>query len=75
MIDEYSKRQGRLVLVFRIIDLAGFSLAPSLFAPKEVKEGKEMVKQAGEAVKNTYPTTTFKNFLCNAPAADLFMRC
>ena len=30
-----------------------------------------MVKTAGDAVKNTYPTTTFKNFLCNAPAASI----
>ena len=71
VIDEFSKRLGKMVLIFRIIDLTGFSLAPNFFASREVKEGKEMVKTAGDAVKNTYPTTTFKNFLCNAPAASI----
>ena len=74
MIDEFSKRLGKMVLIFRIIDLTGFSLAPNFFASREVKEGKEMVKTAGDAVKNTYPTTTFKNFLCNAPAASIAAR-
>jgi hypothetical protein len=28
------------------------------------------VKQVGKEVKDAYPTTTFKNFLINAPAAS-----
>jgi len=71
VLDELSRRQGRMVLMFRIIDLHGFSLAPSFFASSEVKQGEALVKLAGKEVKDAYPTTTFKNFLINAPAASV----
>jgi len=71
LIDELSRRAGRMVLIFRVLDLAGFSLAPNLFPSSEVKQGEALVKLAGKEVKDAYPTTTFKNFLVNAPAASI----
>jgi hypothetical protein len=70
VIDELSRRQGRMCLIFRVLDLHGFSLTGSLFASAEVKQGEALVKQVGKEVKDAYPTTTFKNFLINAPAAS-----
>ena len=70
VIDELSRRQGRMCLIFRVLDLHGFSLTGSLFASAEVKQGEALVKQVGKEVKDAYPTTTFKHFLINAPAAS-----
>ena len=70
VIDELSRRQGRMCLIFRVLDLHGFSLSGSLFASAEVKRSEALVKQVGKEVKDAYPTTTFKNFLVNAPAAS-----
>ena len=64
-------RAGRMVLIFRVVDLVGFSIAPNPFRSSDVKQGEVMVKSAGKEIKETYPTTTYKNFLINAPAASI----
>ena len=36
---------------------------------KREKEGEKLVKEAGRPFADAYPTTTYKNFLINLPAA------
>ena len=36
-----------------------------------MKEGEATVKAVGKEFKDTYPTTTYKNFIFNAPAASV----
>jgi len=71
VLDELSTRQDRLVLMFRVLDLAGVSLTPNPFRSSDVKKGEGMVKSAGKEVRDAYPTTTYKNCLINAPAASI----
>ena len=71
IIDELSQRSGRLVFIFRIIDLLGMSLTQNPFRSSVIKQGEVMVKAVGKEVKDSYPSTTFKNFIINAPAGDL----
>jgi hypothetical protein len=68
VIDELSRRHGRLVLTLRILDMTGIQLV-KLFQPKADKEGERIVKEAGKPLADAYPTTTYKNFLINLPAA------
>lgn len=68
LIDELSRRQGRLVLMCRVMDMTGLKLV-NPFKSKDEKEGEKAFKDASGQVRETYPTTTFKNFLINLPAA------
>ena len=36
---------------------------------KQEKDGERLVKEAGKPFADAYPTTTYKNFLINLPAA------
>jgi len=71
IIDELSRRSGRLILIFRIIDLLSMSLTQNPFRSSVIKQGEVMVKAVGKEIKESYPSTTSKNFIVNAPAGDL----
>ena len=96
IIDELSRRQGRLVrtchreppgptahgltssltnpltrlqvLMFRCFDMTGFKMIKA-FQSREEKEGERAFKEASGIASKVYPTTTFKNFFFNLPAA------
>jgi len=69
VIDELSRRQGRLVLMFRCFDMTGFKMIKA-FQSKQDKEGEKAFKEASGVASKVYPTTTFKNFFFNLPAAS-----
>ena len=70
MLDELSRRQGRLALTCKILDMQGMKLLKA-FMSKEEKEGERAFKDAGSQVSAAYPTTTFKMLLLNLPGASM----
>ena len=68
ILDELSRRAGRLVLVLRVVDMNEVRLV-KLMQSRQEKEGERLVKEAGKPFADAYPTTTYKNFLINLPAA------
>ena len=68
MPDELSRRAGKLVLILRVIDMSEMRLI-KFMQSKQEKEGEKLVKDAGKPFADAYPTTTYKNFLINLPAA------
>lgn len=61
-------RAGRLVLVLRVLDMLGVQMI-KMWQSKSDKEGERIAKEAGKPFADAYPTTTYKNFLINLPAA------
>jgi len=70
LLDELSRRQGRIILTCKIMDMTGMKLV-NPFASKEEKEGERAAKDAGSQVSAAYPTTTFKMILLNLPGASM----
>ena len=70
VLDELTRRQGRLVLVLRILDLLDLRVVNPFKGSKE-KEGERIGKEASKPFAEAYPTTTYKNMLINAPAANM----
>lgn len=70
VLDELTKRTGRLVLTSRVIDLLDYRVVNPFKGSKE-KEGERIAKEVGRPFSECYPTTTYKNFLINAPAANI----
>ena len=68
VLDELSRRAGKLVLILRVIDMSEMRLI-KFMQSKQEKEGEKLVKDAGKPFADAYPTTTYKNFLINLPAA------
>ena len=68
LLDELSRRQGRLALTLRIIDMSEVRMV-KFMQSKQEKEGERIVKEARKPFADAYPTTTYKNFLINLPAA------
>ena len=68
VLDELSRREGRLVLTLRIIDMTEVRLI-KFMQSKQDKDGERIVKDARTPFADAYPTTTYKTFLVNLPAA------
>ena len=54
--------------MFRCFDMTGFKMIKA-FQSREEKEGERAFKEASGIASKVYPTTTFKNFFVNLPAA------
>ena len=70
VLDELSRRAGRLVLTLRVLDFLEYRVVNPFKGSKE-KEGERLAKEVGRPYPDAYPTTTYKNFLINAPAANI----
>ena len=70
VLDELSRRAGRLILTLRVLDMKDVTLV-KMFQSKADKEGEKIVKDAGRPMADNYPSTTYKNFLINLPAANV----
>ena len=54
--------------MFRCFDMTGFKMIRA-FQSREEKEGERAFKEASAVASKVYPSTTFKNFFFNLPAA------
>jgi len=54
--------------MFRCFDMTGFKMIRP-FQSREEKEGERAFKEASAVASKVYPSTTFKNFFFNLPAA------
>jgi hypothetical protein len=65
VLDELSRRSGKLKLTCTVMDMTGLSLVPNPFASKLEKEAKKAATGMSEVTKAVYPTTTFKTYMIN----------
>ena len=65
VLDELSRRCGKLLLTNTVMDMSHINMMPNPFAPKVEKDGKAAAKASSEVTKEVYPTTTFRNYMVN----------
>uniref|UniRef100_A0A7S4BGR9 CRAL-TRIO domain-containing protein n=1 Tax=Chrysotila carterae TaxID=13221 RepID=A0A7S4BGR9_CHRCT len=65
IIDELSRRSGKMKRVCSLLDFSGFkmSIATGLGASKSEKEGYKAWKQVASLISQAYPDTTYKNYV------------
>mmetsp|Transcript_30486 Transcript_30486/g.93195 ORF Transcript_30486/g.93195 Transcript_30486/m.93195 type:complete len:205 (-) Transcript_30486:364-978(-) len=65
VLDELSRRTGKLLLTCTVMDMSHASLMPNPFAPRVEKEGKKAASAVSDVAKAVYPTTTFRTYMIN----------
>lgn len=70
VLDELSRRSGKLILCLRVLDMKEITLV-KMFQSSAEKAGEKIVKDAGKPLADNYPSTTYKNYLINLPAANV----
>jgi len=71
LIDELSRRSGKLQLTCTVMDMSHLSVMPNPFAPRAEKEAKKAASEASDVTKAVYPTTTYKTYMINLSDSTL----